>query len=615
MSKTKQIYINLIWIMLLIIISIPVFAQNKGVTNIMVPGLDSISRGLPIIMYDHTEVSDNNKYIYLCGVLTEHEYYQHNDLIDMDIVVDWLYTPIFYKFSYEDGRLNYLGHWKYNTGVHQNLHSMLPFTGLSFYHVGRGTMYQNSSGGFDIISSASDYCGRSSERIKKLLILSFDQDGNLLSEIINNDTNLLLHDYHNEKILRIPTYIRTKEKIYCLFQNRVAENTGPKSEFDTYRDSLNLYQGYWVALEFDTLGNYIKKHKLFSTVELAENSKFQQRLGRELIASDGDMTFSDEQDNIYIISNVHYYRNDTNGLWNTVLREYKDNLFVKLDKNLEIEFYLYEKDITLDSTRDVLVMGAAIDKKDNILISSKSFDNICYKAKIFQEMKENGLISEDLAEYASKKNLFYRYLPSRDTLYYITKLSGETGGVIGMKKIDMKKPILSMKVKTTRDGNTYIYGSTYPRNPYLAKIDDDLNIEWITTEDISMADTLSDFIDLEAGHFALVGLLDNEKFKEPLIIEFSDNSSISDEQKRINILQYPNPAVEQVTISGSLDYTGSVSISIMDVNGHIVKTYDAYNNENIFDYTFTVGELPSGTYYVLIHYDNQNVIDKLVIER
>ena len=606
MLKIYKKRIIIIWIILLIIIFTPAFAQNKGVTNVMVPGLDSISRGLPIIMYDHTEVSDNNKYIYLCGVLTEHEYYGYNDLFDEEVVVDQLYTPIFYKFSYEDGRLNYIGQWKYNTGVHRNLHSMQPFTGLSFYHVGRGTMYQNSSGGFDIISSASDYCGRSSERIKKLLILSFDQDGNLLSETKNLDTNLLLHDYQrNRNIFKDPSYIMTKEKkLYCLFHNDGFEN------YDGNKDPLNLYPGCWVALEFDSFGNYIKKRRVFSLLELSENAKYRPRRWHQVIPLVSEITFSDNKDNIYILANVRYSCNDSNAIWQ-MNRQYFDNLFIKLNKNLETEFYLFEKDITSDTTRDVLAMGAAIDKQDNVLISFMSFDNWLYKEKILQEMKENGLIPEGTAE-TSKLNY---YIPPRDTLYYITKLSGETGEVVEMKKIDMKKPILSMKVKTTRDGNTYIYGSTYPRNPYLAKIDDDLNIEWITTEDISMADTLSDFIDLEPGHFALVGLLDNEQFKEPLIIEFSDNSSISDEQKRVNIQQYPNPAVEQVTISGSLDYIGSVSISIIDVNGHIVKTYDTYNNDNIFNYTFTVGELPSGTYYVLLRYDNQNIIDKLVITR
>ena len=621
MLKIYKKHIIIIWIILLIIIFTPVFAQNKGVTNVMIPGLDSISRGLPITMYDHTEVTENNKFIYLCGVLIEHKYSDYNETFNEATELDRLCTPFFYKFSYENGRLNYIGYWKYNTGVHR--HSRVdadqPFTGLSFFYSSskinenkKGTMYHNASGGFDIISSASNYCGRSLERIKKLLILSFDPDGSLLSETTNIDTNLLLHDYQREKSINNPTYIKTKEnKIYSLFKNSGYEDY---EDYDYYnKDSLNLYPGCWVALEFDSLGNYIKKHRIFSFHESSKNSKFLPRRSVFGFTVTTDITFSDEHDNIYVlVPYINYHHFVETAVW-TYDRDHRDNLLIKLNKNLETEFYVYEKDITPDTTRDVMPMGVAIDKQENILVSFKSYDNWTYYERVIQEMKKNGLVSEGAAEYGLFNSAYY--IPPRDTFYYITKLSGETGEVIGMKKIDMKKPILSMKVKTTRDGNKYIYGSTYPRNPYLAKIDDDLNIEWITTEDISMADTLSDFIDLEPGHFALVGLLDNEQFKEPLIIEFSDNSSISDEQKRVNIQHYPNPAVEQVTISGSLDYIGSVSISIIDVNGHIVKTYDTYNNDNIFNYTFTVGELPVGTYYVLLRYDNQNIIDKLVITR
>ena len=121
----------------------------------------------------------------------------------------------------------------------------IPFKGVSFYYagssvkfnnIGKGTMYQNSSEGFDIISSASNY----KEGLKKLLMLSFDSEGNLISETTNLDTNLLEHDYASVSSWPMPTYIRTKEnKIYYMFQN---------GSYEGNKDPLNLYQGNWVAL-------------------------------------------------------------------------------------------------------------------------------------------------------------------------------------------------------------------------------------------------------------------------------------------------------------------------------------------------------------------------------
>lgn len=595
-------------LLVFIIISLPAFSQDKGATNVIVPGVDSLLRGLPIAMYDHTELTGDNKYLYLCGVITEREYLMENSRAPgLTGIVDRLFTPIFYKFSYENGRLNYLWQKKYNTGEVNKYNPEKPFEGVSFKYVGvqncvNGTMYQNSTGGFDIVSSVLNY----TDSIAKLLLLSFDSDGSLILKKENIDSMLILHDYSSKKTYYFcPTYIRTKDnKIYYLFQN---------NDYDGYKnkDPLNLYEGCWVALEFDSLGNYIKKHKLFSVRDLANNDKnFMPRLGHNVYSSENDITFSDVQDNIYILSHIRYDRTVPNSKWRLV-RIYYDNLLIKLNKNLGTEFYFFEKDVNPDSTRDVQAMGAAVDKNADILISFKSFDNWIYFETVLQEMKENGLIEEDVDEF----NIYGKYdIPRRDTLYHLTKVSGETGEILGIKNIDIGGRILSMKVAATRDGNTYIYGSRYPRNSYLAKIDDDLNIEWITTEDIAIADTLSDFIDLEPGHFALVGLLRREDFREPLIIEFSDNSSISDEQKRVNIIQYPNPAVEQVTINGLLDYTGDVSISIIDINGSKLKTFNTYSSD-LFTYTFAVNELPVGSYYVLIQYDNQNIIDKLVITR
>ena len=560
-------YISL-FLFLSIFISLSVFSQDKGVTNVIVPGLDSLSRGMPIIMYDHTELTGNNKYIYLCGVLTEKEYYEFDDKTHFRFLSDVLYTPIFYKFSYENGYLNYIWQKKYNTGNVNKLDPEIPFKGVSFYYagssvkfnnIGKGTMYQNSSEGFDIISSASNY----KEGLKKLLMLSFDSEGNLISETTNLDTNLLEHDYASVSSWPMPTYIRTKEnKIYYMFQN---------GSYEGNKDPLNLYQGNWVPLEFDTIGNYIKKHSIFSFKELANNGKFKIRQGRDVYHSDEEIVFSDDEDNFYIFSNLYYYEI----IVNEPICHIRDLLFVKLNKNLETEFYVFEKDITPDTTRDVISMSAVLDQENNVLLSLKTFD--CE----FYEKTYN--------------------LPPRDTIFYLTKLSGKTGEVIETKKIDMGKRILSMNVKVTNDGNTYIYGCTYPRNPYLAKIDNNLNIEWITTENIAMAESLTDFIDLEPGHFALVGLINNEEYSEPLIIEFSDNSGIDDGEKQI-IFHYPNPTTDILNINNN--YFLGEEYEIYDMSGNLI--IKDINNTN----QINVNKLCSGVYSLKIKGSIINFIKK-----
>ncbi|MBQ6269107.1 MAG: hypothetical protein IJK61_03170, partial [Bacteroidetes bacterium] len=403
-----------IWLFIFIFLSSSIYSQDKRVTNVMVPGLDSIFKGKPIIMYDHTELNGNNKYIYLCGVVNEHEYFDggisNPKLPDFGLPIDELYTPIFYKLNYENGHLNYLWSKKYYTGYMNKLAPQTPFTGQSFYYLGKGTMYQNSSGGFDIISSVSNY----KSQLQKMMILSFDSEGSLISEMTNIDTNLLLHNYAEQTDHNcMPTYIRNKEnKTYYLFRNLNYDyNSLPQSaiykKYDKYRDSLNLYQGNWVALEFNSLGNYIEKHNLFSINELAQNNKYKQRQGREIYNSRNNIAFSDKQDNIYILDHIQYSGvNQDNGQHYV----YHDNLIIKLNKNLEKEFYVFEKDINPDESRDANVMSAAVDKQDNILISFKYYD---------------------------KMNYVHDYnLPLRDTLYYLTKLSGKTGEVLGIKNID-----------------------------------------------------------------------------------------------------------------------------------------------------------------------------------
>ena len=238
-------------------------------------------------------------------------------------------------------------------------------------------------------------------------------------------------------------------------------------------------------------------------------------------------------------------------------------------------------------------MAAALDKDSNILISFMSVDSQKY-------------IDE--------------YQPQRDTLYYIAKLSGETGELIDLKNLDNIYGISTiMKFKTTNDGYSYLYGSnslinyqsTNVSTSYFAKIDDDFNIEFIHIPFFGAMKYVSEFIDLEPRRFALAGTMISGS---PIIFEFLDNSSISEENKQINVLQYPNPAAEQATINGDLDYVGDVSISIIDLNGHIIKTFDTYSSD-IINYTFKVDDIPAGTYNVLIRYDNKYIIDKLVIAR
>lgn len=102
----------------------------------------------------------------------------------------------------------------------------------------------------------------------------------------------------------------------------------------------------------------------------------------------------------------------------------------------------------------------------------------------------------------------------------------------------------------------------------------------------------------DQGNYAHEGLSKLE------LLQF-DNTGITEFGQ--NIMVYPNPASEELHISGLNGKT--VQLTICDINGQEVRTFDRFSGNYI-----SLADLPGGVYFVRIQSDEINITRKLLIK-
>jgi hypothetical protein len=80
---------------------------------------------------------------------------------------------------------------------------------------------------------------------------------------------------------------------------------------------------------------------------------------------------------------------------------------------------------------------------------------------------------------------------------------------------------------------------------------------------------------------------------------------VMDNERKSGITQlslYPNPVSmgQQVTITGTSDYTGTMKFVVMDMNGHVMQTIELAKEASTFTQTFGTSGLSRGVYLVVV---------------
>ncbi len=110
----------------------------------------------------------------------------------------------------------------------------------------------------------------------------------------------------------------------------------------------------------------------------------------------------------------------------------------------------------------------------------------------------------------------------------------------------------------------------------------------------------------------LTSLVNNKKnawIQELSNLGFSCAVALEEEQAELSIKMYPNPSNGQVNLDLAGSYTGDLSMTIIDVNGRVVKRSDLSRGNNIID----MQDASKGVYFVQLNGSKINRVEKLVI--
>ncbi len=90
--------------------------------------------------------------------------------------------------------------------------------------------------------------------------------------------------------------------------------------------------------------------------------------------------------------------------------------------------------------------------------------------------------------------------------------------------------------------------------------------------------------------------------------------NVGDKNKAFEVLQnYPNPAQEKTRIVFSLPQEGDVEFVLLDINGKIILSKDAYFESGVNYFDLNLNRIPSGTYLYNVTYNEEVVGKKLII--
>lgn len=87
-------------------------------------------------------------------------------------------------------------------------------------------------------------------------------------------------------------------------------------------------------------------------------------------------------------------------------------------------------------------------------------------------------------------------------------------------------------------------------------------------------------------------------------------NNVNLEANEVSLLVAPNPVGNEVVLT-SADETPMKSVQVFDINGRLVRDYQGVNNNYFF---MTRGDLPSGTYVMMIGFEEGEVSKKLILK-
>ena len=102
----------------------------------------------------------------------------------------------------------------------------------------------------------------------------------------------------------------------------------------------------------------------------------------------------------------------------------------------------------------------------------------------------------------------------------------------------------------------------------------------------------------------------SNKFKGGLAKEEENTNVIAETTLGKNIVIYPNPAKNNVTIQFSNEFNTSIQISILDLSGKTIESYTTTDNNFKFDVT----NLNSGVYFIKMNTNNESNTQRLIVE-
>ena len=79
----------------------------------------------------------------------------------------------------------------------------------------------------------------------------------------------------------------------------------------------------------------------------------------------------------------------------------------------------------------------------------------------------------------------------------------------------------------------------------------------------------------------------------------------------LDFMLYPNPATDVVQLAFGQALNGNTQIQLIDLAGRLVNNWSMKSNESAF--SFNVGELPAGVYFVVVQNEEGRGLKKLVI--
>lgn len=77
------------------------------------------------------------------------------------------------------------------------------------------------------------------------------------------------------------------------------------------------------------------------------------------------------------------------------------------------------------------------------------------------------------------------------------------------------------------------------------------------------------------------------------------------------MVAYPNPAINDINLLADFGTQGDVKVSIIDINGNTLMTFDR-NNINSIDEKINVSSIPTGTYMIVVESTNDTVVKKFI---